>query len=407
MTVVPFPGRGFGLKFEGDRLPFHPLADLFPMIEGEELRALKDDIAANGLIEPITLFDGLILDGRNRFLACHGIAAERGWPDIATEDVTVRFVAYTGPDPLAFVIAKNLKRRHLNESQRAMAAAKLATLGEGRPSKETASIKAVSQANAADLLNIGRSAIQQAKKVRTKGTKALIKAVEDGKIAVSVAAKLAELPQKVQAKAVDDPTKAAHIAKKEAREGREAELAGKIAALPNRRYGVILADPEWRFETYSRETGMDRAADNHYPTSDLEEIKGRDIPSIAADDCVLFLWATAPMIVQALDVMSAWGFRYASQFIWAKDRIGTGFWNRNKHEILLIGTRGSPPAPAMGTQADSLVSAPIGRHSEKPAIFYEIIEAYFPTVPKIELNARRRRPRWDAWGLEAPQEAGE
>jgi len=191
-------------------------------------------------------------------------------------------------------------------------------------------------------------------------------------------------------------------AKRERREEREVELAAQLTALPGKKYGVILADPEWRFEPYSRETGMDRAADNHYPTSELEEIKARDVPSIAADDCVLFLWATAPMLPQALNVMQSWDFDYKSHFIWAKDRIGTGYWSRNKHEILLIGTRGNVPAPAMGTQFASLIEAPVGRHSEKPEIFYEIIEAYFPSLPKIELNARHARSGWAAWGFEAP-----
>jgi N6-adenosine-specific RNA methylase IME4 len=150
---------------------------------------------------------------------------------------------------------------------------------------------------------------------------------------------------------------------------------------------------------------MDSAADNHYPTSELETIKARDVASIAADDCVLFLWATAPMFPDALEVMSTWGFDYKSHFVWAKNRIGTGYWNRNKHELLLIGTRGKIPAPAMGTQAASLIEAPVGRHSEKPAVFYEIIEGYFPSLPKIELNARSRRAGWDIWGLEAPNEA--
>jgi N6-adenosine-specific RNA methylase IME4 len=110
------------------------------------------------------------------------------------------------------------------------------------------------------------------------------------------------------------------------------------------------------------------------------------------------------MLPQALEVMAAWGFAYKSSFAWAKNRMGTGFWNRNKHELLLIGTRGHVPAPAMGTQAASLIEAPVGRHSEKPAVFYEIIERYFPTLPKIELHARGlvARPGWDAWGLEAP-----
>jgi N6-adenosine-specific RNA methylase IME4 len=196
--------------------------------------------------------------------------------------------------------------------------------------------------------------------------------------------------------------------KRERRATRERELADRILALPDKKYGVIYADPEWRFEVWSRETGMDRAVDNYYSTSVLDAIKSRAVPSIAADDCALFLWATAPMEPQAYEVMLAWGFAYKSQTIWDKGEDGTGYWFRNRHEILLVGTRGDVPAPAMGTQWPSVISAPVGAPSEKPEIFYELIEAYFPNLPKIELNARKRRPSWDAWGLEAPaKEAAE
>lgn len=192
--------------------------------------------------------------------------------------------------------------------------------------------------------------------------------------------------------------------KKERRAERERGLAAKQLALPNRRYGVILADPEWRFEPWSRETGMDRAADNHYPTSALEVIKSRDVGSIAADDCVLFMWATVPMLPHALCVMEAWGFDYRSHFVWAKDRIGTGYWNRNKHELLLVGVRGNVPAPAMGEQWPSLIEEPVGKHSAKPERFMRMIEEYFPSLPKIELNRRGVLPTgWDAWGNEAVQ----
>lgn len=194
--------------------------------------------------------------------------------------------------------------------------------------------------------------------------------------------------------------------KAEQRAARETELAAKIEALPDRRYGVILADPEWRFEPRSRETGMDRAPENHYPTSTLDEIKARDVPSIAAADCVLFLWATAPMLPHALEVMTAWGFSYRSHLIWAKDREGTGYWFRNRHELLLVGARGAVPAPAPGTQSPSVVEAPRGEHSAKPETFLELIEGMFPTVPKIELNRRGpARSGWDAWGNEAKSEA--
>jgi len=194
--------------------------------------------------------------------------------------------------------------------------------------------------------------------------------------------------------------------KKARRAEREQELGAKQAMLPNRRYGVILADPEWRFEPWSRETGMDRAADNHYPTSVTEVIVARPVASIAADDCVLFLWATVPMLPHALAVMEAWSFDYRSHFIWAKDQIGTGYWNRNKHELLLVGVRGKIPAPAPGEQYDSLIEAAVGEHSVKPKAFIEIIDAYFPTLPKIELNCRGAPSAgWDAWGNEVQQAA--
>lgn len=219
---------------------------------------------------------------------------------------------------------------------------------------------------------------------------------------------LAALTEKRREKLIDRAAAGEKVSakievKKERRDTRERSLGEKQRALPAKRYGVILADPEWRFEVYSRDTGMDRSADNHYPTSDLEVIKSRPVGEIAADDCVLFLWATAPMLPQALTVMAAWGFTYRSQAIWSKDRIGTGYWFRNRHELLLVGTRGGVPAPAMGTQWASVIEAPVGEHSAKPETFHELIEAYFPNLPKIELNARRSRPGWDAWGLEAPE----
>ena len=120
-----------------------------------------------------------------------------------------------------------------------------------------------------------------------------------------------------------------------------------------------------------------------------------------ADDAVLWLWATAPMLPQALTVMPAWGFTYRSHLVWAKDRAGTGYWARSQHELLLIGTRGSVPAPSPGSQPASVITAPVGRHSEKPPVFAEIIETLFPTLPKVELFARKVRPGWEGWGFEA------
>lgn len=192
--------------------------------------------------------------------------------------------------------------------------------------------------------------------------------------------------------------------KKQRRAAREAELGAKQQAMPDKKYGVIYADPPWRFAPYSEDTGMDRAADNHYPTMEIAAIAALTPP--AADDAVLFLWATVPMLPEALSVMAAWGFTYKSQFAWIKDKAGTGFWNKNKHELLLIGTRGSIPAPAPGEQYESAITAPRGAHSAKPFAFREMIETMFPTLPRIELFARESLVGWHAWGNEL-QEAAE
>jgi N6-adenosine-specific RNA methylase IME4 len=185
----------------------------------------------------------------------------------------------------------------------------------------------------------------------------------------------------------------------------KAELVAHLRAANSARgeaVAFILADPPWSFEFWSDKGKTVSSPDNLYPTAPLYEIKALAVPEIAADDSVLFLWATVPMLLQALEVMSAWGFRYVSNFCWAKDRAGTGYWNRNKHEQLLVGVKGEVPAPSQSSNWESLIEAPRAAHSQKPDVFHELIEAYFPALPKIERFARGKpRPGWSAWGNKA------
>jgi N6-adenosine-specific RNA methylase IME4 len=199
--------------------------------------------------------------------------------------------------------------------------------------------------------------------------------------------------------------------KKERRAARERELSAKILALPTKKYGLIVTDDAWNFKPYSYETGMDRHAANHYTVEKAytaEELHERtkDRFECAAKDCVLAMWATVPHLAIAIDLLRLRGFRYKSHVIWRKIRKGkgrgTGYWFINEHELMLIGVRGNIPAPAPGTQWPSVIEAPVGKHSAKPEKFLEMLEEYFPTLPKIEFNRRGKpRPGWDAWGLEA------
>ena len=200
------------------------------------------------------------------------------------------------------------------------------------------------------------------------------------------------------AKAEDQEKKRRH------REAKVKELAAATVAaskaLGHKVYGVLYADPPWRFEVYDVDSGSDRNADNHYPTMLTADIAAIKVP--AAKDAVLFLWATSAMLPDALSVMQAWGFTYKASCIWNKDKTGKGYWFRTKHELLLVGVRGKIPAPSPGTQWDSVIDAPRGKHSEKPIVFAGMIEQLFPNLPKLEMFAREARPEWDVWGNEVP-----
>jgi N6-adenosine-specific RNA methylase IME4 len=192
-------------------------------------------------------------------------------------------------------------------------------------------------------------------------------------------------------------------AKKRARRReREHELGAKIAALRQGQFGLIVADDNW--DCWSRETGLDRhaalaASDAH--TAEQMHERTKDRFECAAADCLLAMWSTVQHHDIAMDLLRLRGFRYVSHYVWGKDKIGHDSWNRNKHEVLLLGVRGKIPCPAPDQQWDSLIEAPVGEHSTKPDCFLEMLEQYFPTLPKIELN-RSGPPRqgWSTFGTE-------
>lgn len=173
--------------------------------------------------------------------------------------------------------------------------------------------------------------------------------------------------------------------------------------LSSRRYGTILADPPWRFRNYSAK-GEKKNPIAHYECMSLEEIMALPVGGLAAPDCALVLWATWPLLPQALEVMAAWGFTYKTGGAWAKQsktgrrwHFGTGYILRSACEPFLIGTKGQPALRAKNVR--NLVVAPIREHSRKPDKFYTEWERLFDE-PRCELFAREKRPAWDAWGWE-------
>ena len=177
--------------------------------------------------------------------------------------------------------------------------------------------------------------------------------------------------------------------------------------LPDGKFACIAADPPWRFRTWS-DTNQQKSAQQHYDLMDLDAIKAMPVADVAADDCALFLWATNPMIPQALEVMEAWGFAYKTiAFTWAKTtkrthyswapkyHLGLGYWTRANTETCFLGVRGKPKRFAKDVR--QLIVSPLREHSRKPDEFYSGVERLL-SGPRLELFARCGRPGWTAWG---------
>lgn len=167
-------------------------------------------------------------------------------------------------------------------------------------------------------------------------------------------------------------------------------------ALPVGEYGVIYADPPWRYEHVKTES---RAIENQYPTMSLNEICALDIP--AADNAILFMWATAPKLAEAMEVVTAWGFEYRTCAVWDKEKIGMGYYFRGQHELLLVGIRGKFHAPDESARVSSVHRESRGKHSAKPDYYAELIESMYPEDKRIELFCRTPRTGWAAWGNES------
>ena len=174
--------------------------------------------------------------------------------------------------------------------------------------------------------------------------------------------------------------------------------------LPNKKYGVIYADPPWSFKTYS-DKGKDRSPEKHYPVLNLGDIISLPVSRIAKDNAVLLMWVIDPLLDQAFKVIDAWGFKYKTVgFTWAKSNktkpgffTGLGYWTRGNPEMCLLATKGKPKR--LSKSVPQLVVEQRREHSRKPDVMYKHIENLLEG-PYIELFARQKVSGWDAWGNE-------
>lgn len=173
---------------------------------------------------------------------------------------------------------------------------------------------------------------------------------------------------------------------------------------------IVLADPAWRYG----DRNCNGAAEQHYPTMSIEAIRALPVGDLCAPDCALFLWATYPLMREALSVIEAWGFTYKSiAFQWVKTYpngkpfFGLGRWTRGNSEPCLLATRGKPKRVSASVgqlvftdleAPEELLISPVTRHSAKPPEVRDRIVTLMGELPRVELFARTTTPGWSVWG---------
>ncbi len=347
---------------------------LLPDLTRDEYATLKADIAKRGVLVPVEYDEaGAILDGHHRVRACRelGIA---DWPRVVRDGMTEQ-------QKREHVIRLNLARRHLNESQRAMVAAKLVNAPAHRPQESRSIDPLITQPEAAELLNVSVPSVKRARVVLEEAPPEMVEKVERGEMAVSrVAKEVRREQQRERNRALVEQTSPPEI------------------VAPETRFVTIVLDPPWDWGDEGDADQFGRARPT-YHTMGIDEVRALPVGDLAADNAHLYLWITNRSLPKGFDLLEAWGFRYVTMLTWCKPHFGMGNYYRGSTEQVLFGVRGS--LGLLRHDVGTWFEAPRGdKHSAKPIAFYEMVETCSPG-PWLEMFARSERPGWRAWGAEA------
>ena len=381
-----------------------PCADAFPTMQADDFESLKASILRNGLLDPLLLWNGRVMDGRHRLQACQALGI--------TPHVVELTGSYEAAKSAAF--ASNINRRHLGIGQRALLAAQLASHKRGQTKSAKQAAPALTQEEAARLFAISRDAVQKACRLLTLAKTQVLNQVRDGTMSLHEANVTTNTGKSgLLARTTIEERKALRvaaavkerlgIASRAQRLIKQAAVSEKNQALPTgAKYSVILADPPWNYGMPNDRAPSRVIPQEKYPTMTLDAICTMDVASLAADNAMLFLWCPASLLPDGLRVMQAWGFEYSSNWVWHKTggRLTCGGGTATvHHEHLLVGKRGTGlTIDGKKVRRSSVLGAPVTQHSAKPAEVQERIEALYPKVNRIELFSRSARGGWTAWG---------
>lgn len=392
---------------------------LLAPLTAEEYAGLEQDILDKGCLDTLKVWQGILIDGHNRYSICmrHGVLFDVQELEFDDREAVIEWM-----------IRHQLSRRNQTPEQISYFRGKLYAQikKRGRPNKPEIISGLYKEVKTAE--GLGKEYNVTEKTIRNDAEYArAIDAITEqageevkqqilsGELAISKqdVVGLAQIPaekrQEIVAQGETEILRAAKEIRARKTEERRVERVEKIAEVSKAtiaplgsfgQYPIILADPPWRYD-FSKDDADE--IENHYPTMSLDEICALPVADSAFDDCVLFMWATSPKLEESFKVINAWGFQYRTCAIWDKEWIGPGYYFRQRHELLLIATRGAVPVPPPNARPDSVFTEKRTAHSKKPDVSYQLIESMYPNLPKLELFSRTPREGWTAWGNQAQE----
>ena len=376
--------------------------NLIPPLSPEELSSLEASLKHEGCRDPLVVWNNTIIDGHHRYAICskYGISF----------NVIERSELQTELDVKLWMINNQFSRRNLPTEIRVALAYKLKEFeAQKARERQLASLKQFSEQEAViEEDAVSSLAHQYANGHNYHEEKDDLKSPRGKTLEIiaqkaGVSTRTAEQYDAIQRKGTDEQK--AEVAagqssiKKVYTQIQKAERLEKNKATewPKGKYRVIYADPPWQYG--DERSGFGGAVD-HYNTMSMAELKSMPVASLTEDNAVLFLWATAPLLPEALELINAWGFKYKTNFIWDKVKHNMGHYNSVRHELLLIATKGSC-TPDNVQLFDSVQSIKrTDRHSEKPEEFRKIIDTLYTYGNKLEMFARKQVEGWEVFGNE-------
>lgn len=354
---------------------------LCPPLTEEELDGLKKDVETRGCLDALKVWNGILVDGHNRFQICE----VKNIPYKTTE------MSFPSRDAAKIWIIQNqFSRRNLSPYQRAELALVLKPLIAGQAKERQ--------------IQGGKEKVVQKSAQAPEENKTRVVVARAAGISHDTLSKAeviaAKAPEEVKAALRSGATTINKVFTDMHRQERKAqaiEAVKEAAKLPDTKYRVIYADPPWQYGDSGYGSG---AAEFHYPTMPLADICALPISEMALSDSVLFIWVTSPMLWEGMEVIKAWGYKYKASFVWDKGKPFIGHYNFVQHELLLVATKGSC-IPEIKQLPNSLVSLCRESHSTKPEEFRKMIDSLYPSGKRVELFARKKVAGWDSWGNQA------